>query len=289
MLLAPPHIVIEHLSHSFSGHGKAVGEDVMPVLQDINLTVRRGETIVFLGPSGCGKTTLLRLIAGLIEPDKGCLMVNGAPPKAGVGSAMMFQSFRLLPWKTVRDNIAFALPHLTADECRAPVDKALRQVGLTRFADYYPAQLSGGMCQRVALARALVVEPDLLLMDEPFASLDAQSRELMQAETLRLTETQTEAETGTGYPAKATLFFVTHSVDEALIMGDRVVLMAPRPGRIREIIDVPFVRPRFMHDPREEPDFVLLRQHLWGSLREMVLSDPQSDFYGRGNEATASW
>lgn len=289
MLLTPPHIVIEALSHAFSDKKKTHEGGAMPVLQNINLSVRRGETIVFLGPSGCGKTTLLRLIAGLIKPDQGAVLVNGAAPQAGIGSAMMFQSFRLLPWKTVRENIAFALPHLSAAERVAPVDKALRQVGLTRFADYYPAQLSGGMCQRVALARALVVEPDLLLMDEPFASLDAQSRELMQAETLRLTEKQPATGSNDAHPAKATLIFVTHSVDEALIMGDRIVLMAPRPGRIHEIIDVPFERPRFMNDPRDVPEFTRLRQHLWASLREMVLSDPQSDFYGRGNEGIASW
>ncbi|WP_374832017.1 ABC transporter ATP-binding protein [Paenochrobactrum pullorum] len=288
MLLTPPHIVIEALSHAFSDKKTRAG-NAMPVLQDINLSVRRGETIVFLGPSGCGKTTLLRLIAGLIKPDQGSILVNGAAPQAGVGSAMMFQSFRLLPWKTVRENIAFALPHLKVGERIAPVDKALAQVGLTRFADYYPAQLSGGMCQRVALARALVVEPDLLLMDEPFASLDAQSRELMQAETLRLTEKQVATGFDASNPAKATLLFVTHSVDEALIMGDRIVLMAPRPGRIHEVIEVPFARPRFMNDPRDAPDFIQLRQHLWAALREMVLADPQSDFYGRGNEGIASW
>lgn len=288
MLLKPPHIVIEDLSHSFSGKEKSRGKDAADtklVLQDINLTVRQGETIVFLGPSGCGKTTLLRLIAGLIEPDEGAILVNGAPPQPGIGSAMMFQSFRLLPWKTVWENIAFALPHLSAKQCAAQVAKAIAQVGLQRFADYYPAQLSGGMRQRVALARALVVEPELLLMDEPFASLDAQSRELMQAETLLLTEMQIEkAET----EAKATLLFVTHSVDEALIMGDRIVLMAPRPGRIHEIINVPFARPRLANDPRSEPYFNKLRQHLWETLRIMVLSDPQSDFYGRGSESVGA-
>lgn len=297
MVVTPPHIVIDNLSHSFSA-GRKLRESnagaVIPVLQDINLTVQRGETVVLLGPSGCGKTTLLRLIAGLIEPDVGTVLVNGAAPRPGVGSAMMFQSFRLLPWKSVRENIAFALPHLSAAERVAPVDKAIAQVGLRRFADYYPAQLSGGMCQRVALARALVVEPELLLMDEPFASLDAQSRELMQAETLLLTEPQEDSAdiSGTQNGAmngKATLFFVTHSVDEALIMGDRIVLMAPRPGRIHEIIDVPFARPRFTNDPREVPFFTELRQHLWASLREMVLSDPESDFYGRGGEGIASW
>lgn len=280
----PPHIIIEHLSHSFSSNGK-----VMEVLQDINLRVEYGETIVFLGPSGCGKTTLLRLVAGLIKPDHGRVLVNDAAPEVGIDSAMMFQSFRLLPWKTVRENIAFALPHLKAAERIRLVDKVLARVGLTQFADYYPAQLSGGMCQRVALARALVVESGLLLMDEPFANLDAQSRELMQVETLRLTEKQQDKSADELHRVKPTLLFVTHSVDEALIMGDKIVLMAPRPGRVHEMIDVPFMRPRFMNDPRNAPEFIKLRQYLWTILREMVLSDPQSDFYGRGIRGTATW
>jgi NitT/TauT family transport system ATP-binding protein len=240
-----------------------------PVLEGIDLAARRGETVVLIGPSGCGKTSLLRLAAGLLAPDRGAVLVKGAPPVPGRAAAMVFQSYRLLPWKTVRGNVAFALPELAAAERADRVAAALARVGLARFADAWPRELSGGMQQRVALARALVVEPELLLMDEPFAALDAQSRELMQGELLRLT----------GGPSGPTVVFVTHSVDEALVLADRVILLSPRPGRIVEEVPVRFPRPRWRHDPREMKGFAELRHHLWDRLRAMVLSDPQSDFF----------
>ena len=252
---------------SLSGVALAFGG--MPVLDAIDLTARRGEVVVLLGPSGCGKTSLLRLIAGLIAPDRGSVRVDGAAPVPGRSAAMVFQSYRLLPWKTVRDNIAFALPHLDLAEREVRVARVLAQVGLTRFADAWPRQLSGGMQQRAALARALAVEPRLLLMDEPFAALDAQARELMQAELLRLT----------GGPDGPTVVFVTHSVDEALVLADRVLLLSPRPGRIVEELAVPFAGPRWQQDPRLDPAFPGLRAHLWERLRAMVLSDPGSDFF----------
>ncbi|MFO1141017.1 MAG: ABC transporter ATP-binding protein [Amaricoccus sp.] len=242
-----------------------------PVLDRIDLAARRGEVVVLLGPSGCGKTSLLRLVAGLLAPDAGRILVNGAPPAPGRAAAMVFQSYRLLPWKSVRANVAFALPDLPERERAARVERILARVGLARFADAWPRELSGGMQQRVALARALAPEPELLLMDEPFAALDAQSRELMQAELLRL------AGGGTG----PTVVFVTHSVDEALVLADRVLLLSPRPGRIVEELAVDFPRPRWQHDPREAQDFSTLRSHLWERLRAMVLSDPGSDFYRR--------
>ena len=240
-----------------------------PVLERIDLTARRGETVVLLGPSGCGKTSLLRLIAGLLEPGEGRILLDGAAPVPGRSAAMVFQSYRLLPWKTVRANVAFALPGLDAAQRTARVTEVLAQVGLARFADAWPRELSGGMQQRVALARALAVKPELLLMDEPFAALDAQSRELMQAELLRLT----------GGGAGPTVIFVTHSVDEALVLADRVLLLSPRPGRVVEEVAVSFPRPRWQHDPREAPGFPELRRHLWERLRAMVLSDPDSDFF----------
>ena len=240
-----------------------------PVLDGIDLAARRGELLVLLGPSGCGKTSLLRLVAGLLRPDAGRILLDGAPPIPGRAAAMVFQSYRLLPWKTVRGNVAFALPGLAEPERAAAVDRALARVGLARFADAWPRELSGGMQQRVALARALAPEPELLLMDEPFAALDAQSRELMQAELLRLT----------GDSTGPTVLFVTHSVDEALVLADRVLLLSPRPGRIVEELAVDFPRPRWQHDPREAAAFPELRRHLWERLRAMVLSDPGSDFY----------
>lgn len=240
-----------------------------PVLDRIDLAAHRGEVVVLLGPSGCGKTSILRLVAGLLQPDSGHIRVGGAPPVPGEGAAMVFQSYRLLPWKTVRANVAFALPHLAEPERDARVTAALTRVGLSRFADAWPRELSGGMQQRVALARALAPEPTLLLMDEPFAALDAQSRELMQAELMRLT----------GGADGPTVLFVTHSVDEALMLADRVVLLSPRPARAVETVTVPFPRPRSDLDPRQSPAFAALRAHLWAHLRSMVLSDPQSDFF----------
>ena len=259
---------MSHAAHlSLAGVSLTLGD--RPVLDGIDLTANRGETVVLLGPSGCGKTSLLRLVAGLLHPDLGRILVNGAAPAPGAAAAMVFQSYRLLPWKTVRGNVAFALPHLAPPERAARTDHVLAQVGLARFADAWPRELSGGMQQRAALARALAPEPELLLMDEPFAALDAQSRELMQAELQRLT----------GGAAGPTVLFVTHSVNEALVLADRILLLSPRPGRIVEEILVPFPRPRWQHDPREHPDFLRLRRHLWDRVRGMVLSDPRSDFF----------
>jgi len=256
------------LSDHLSLEGVSLALGGRPVLDGIDLAARRGEVLVVLGPSGCGKTSLLRLIAGLLRPDRGTVRVGGAEPVPGRAAAMVFQSYRLLPWKTVRGNVAFALPHLDLAEREQRVDRVLGLVGLARFADAWPRELSGGMQQRVALARALAVEPELLLMDEPFAALDAQSRQLMQGELLRLVERN-----------GPTVVFVTHSVDEALVLSDRVVLLSPRPGRIVEELEVRFPGPRWQHDPREAPDFPGLRAHLWERLRSMVLSDPDSDFF----------
>lgn len=237
------------------------------------MTVAPGEVVVVLGPSGCGKTTLLRLIAGLLTPSAGRVLIDGVPPQTGQDSAMVFQNFRLLPWKTVAQNLAFALPVLSEADRASRIAHYLDVVGLTRFAQSYPRALSGGMQQRVALARALAAQTPILLMDEPFASLDAQTRELMQAEVMKLSRL-----TESGRPRS--VVFVTHSVDEALLLGDRIVLMRPRPGRIAEILPVPFARQS--GDPRGLADFISLRERLWGQLRHMVLTDPQSDFYGRG-------
>lgn len=260
------HIRFDQVSLHFAQGG-------VQALADIDLSIDRGEVLTILGPSGCGKTSLLRLIAGLITPDRGQVLVGGAPPKPGRDSAIVFQNFRLLPWKTVADNLAFVLPDLPKAERAERIRHYLALVGLSRFADSYPQHLSGGMQQRVALARALAAEPEILLMDEPFASLDAQSRELMQIEIAHLSKLPAKT-------APRTVVFVTHSVDEALILGDRVLLMAPRPGRVAEVIALPFAG-QPPEARRSDPRFTQLRDALWGRLSHMVLSDPLSDFHGR--------
>jgi NitT/TauT family transport system ATP-binding protein len=265
---APPAIALRRVSKRFASQtGPAV-----EALQDVSFELPAGSFSVVLGPSGCGKTTLLRLVDGLITPDSGQVQVEGGPPQPGPGIGVVFQSFRLLPWRSVAQNVGFVLEvaRVSRSDRRERVAEALATVGLTRFADAYPAELSGGMKQRAALARALVTQPRVLLMDEPFASLDAQSRELMQAELLRIWQKR-----------RCLVLFVTHSVDEALLLGERVILMAPRPGRVAEIVAVNIPQPRSGDAARAHPRFLELRAYLWERIRTMVLSDPESDFYGR--------
>jgi NitT/TauT family transport system ATP-binding protein len=225
------------------------------------LTVERNEILCVVGPSGCGKTTLLRCIAGLTELSDGRILVHGVPvagrPPDGV--AMVFQHFGLLPWKTVYDNAGFGLKvaGLSRAEVRDRVTHYLDLVGLAGFEQHYPYQLSGGMQQRVGLVRALAMNPSVLLMDEPFAALDAQTREVLQEELLALMERVGE---------RKTMVFITHSIDEALILGDRIAVMTARPGRIKEVLDMPFGRPREVDAIRADPRFAELRQHIWRQL-----------------------
>jgi NitT/TauT family transport system ATP-binding protein len=212
------------------------------------------------------------MVNGLIKPDMGEIRVNGKHPRPGPEMGFVFQSFRLIPWESVRSNVSFVMRvnRLSRAERDERVDRYLSLVGLTKFANSFPNELSGGMKQRVALARALAPEPQVLLMDEPFASIDAQTRELMQFELMRLWAIN-----------KGVVIFVTHSVDEALVLADRVVLMGPRPGRILEIVDVPLPRPRWEYDVRARPEFIDLRNYLWNRIRTMVIADPNSDFFQR--------
>lgn len=251
-------IVVDGVSKTFSRGPSA--QSVM-ALGDVSLTFPANGFVTIFGPSGCGKTTLLRLIGGLLQPDSGEISVYGRKPAPGAGTGFVFQSFRLLPWRTVRDNVGFPLEiqGIGGEARRARVDDYLSRVGLADFAESFPSELSGGMNQRVALARALVAEPRLLLMDEPFASLDAQTREFMQMELLRLWR-QKQGE----------VIFVTHSVDEAISLSDRIVVMSPRPGRVVEIVEVDLPRPRWEYDLRARPEFNELRAHLWGRIKEMV-------------------
>ncbi len=264
-----PRILLRGVSKTFGNHKDGGGT---LALANVDLTVRDGAFVSLLGPSGCGKTTILRMVNGLIAPDTGTITVSGQAPAPGPDMGFVFQSFRLIPWSSVRGNVEFALVETIPDkaERRARADRYIELVGLTRFADAYPSELSGGMKQRVALARALASEPAILLLDEPFASIDAQTRELMQIELMRLWTLR-----------KAVALFVTHSVDEAILLSDQIVLMGPRPGRVLEVIDVGLDRPRWTYDVRAEPRFIELRSYLWDRIRTLVLTDPQSDFYGR--------
>src|SRR5690242_9875438 len=228
--------------------------------RQLSLAVRQEEILCVVGPSGCGKTTFLRCIAGLTDLSDGELLVGGKPvsgPPEGV--AMVFQHFGLLPWKTVFDNAAFGLSMAgkRPDVIKERVEHYLQLVGLTGFERQYPYQLSGGMQQRVGLVRALAVNPSILLMDEPFASLDAQTREILQEELLLLMQRPEE---------RKTMVFITHSIDEAILLGDRVAVMTARPGRIKEIIQLPFGRPRDVESVRADPRFAELRSHIWRQL-----------------------
>jgi len=244
-------IVIRNLTKTYSG-----GEVV--ALQDINLDVEPYESLCILGPSGCGKTTLLRIIDCLISRDCGEVLLDGTAvtqPRPDV--AMVFQHFGLFPWKRLDENIAYGLELRGSPkpEIETTVARYLDLMGLKDFAKSYPHQLSGGMQQRAGLARALAINPSLLLMDEPFGALDAQTRELMQEELLRILDSEKKA-----------MIFVTHSIDEAILLGDRIVMMSRRPGRIREIVPVNIPRPRKIISVRAHPRYIELRNSLWEAL-----------------------
>ena len=236
------------------------GREPIAVLDGVDLTIRPQEFVCLLGPSGCGKTTLLKAIAGLVPLDEGEIRIGGRPV-TGPGSdcAMVFQDFALLPWADVVTNVAFGLElrgvPREAREQRA--HELLATVGLAGFERYRPRQLSGGMQQRVGLARALAVDPKILLMDEPFGAVDAQTRRLLQEDLLSLLDR-----------TQITVVFVTHSMSEAVRLGDRVVLMTPRPGRVRDTVEVDLPRPR-PADLEQYARFAELKEYLWQQLREM--------------------
>jgi NitT/TauT family transport system ATP-binding protein len=241
--------------------GKSFAEGRVRAVEDISFDVQPGEFVSLVGPSGCGKTTLLRIINGLLLPDEGEVRVMGREPQPGPDLAMVFQSARLLPWRTVRGNIEFvlALRGLQRSERADRADALLEAVGLKDFTGAYPHQLSGGMQQRVGLARALAVEPKVLLMDEPFAALDAMTREVLRRELLQL-----------WWLRKTAIVFVTHDLDEAILLSQRIVLLRPRPGRVDEIVDVPLPQPRWDMNPRKLPEFATLHEHLWARIQGMA-------------------
>jgi NitT/TauT family transport system ATP-binding protein len=237
---------IDHLSKRFVKGGL----EQVNSLADISFEVKDSEFICILGPSGCGKTTLLRIIAGLDSPSSGQVLINGnvvdrPNPKLG----MIFQDYSLFPWRTVSENIAFGLEMqgVKKDKILAIVDSYLSLAGLAGFGNSYPYELSGGMRQRVAVVRALAVEPVVLLMDEPFGALDAQTRNKLQHDLIDIWN-----------KTRKTILFVTHSVDEAVFLADQIVVLSPRPGRICEIVPIEQSRPR----DRTSVDFAKIRRHV---------------------------
>jgi NitT/TauT family transport system ATP-binding protein len=240
----------------------------------IDLVVANQEFVAIVGPSGCGKTTCMRMVAGLDQPTSGRVLVNGKEvTEPGPERAVVFQQFALFPWKTVFENIAFGLRAmgLGQSEIGDRVNRFISMMGLSGYEQAYPHQLSGGMQQRVAIARAYVLDPGVLLMDEPFGALDAQTRVVMQEELVRLARKNPK-----------TVLFITHAVEEAVYLADRVVVMSRRPGLIREIIDVKSIREKERWDDHSRIEdvmdlgsFVHLRSHIWRLLREQHLGDDQ--------------
>jgi NitT/TauT family transport system ATP-binding protein len=253
-------IEIAGLCKTFPARGKDASVEA---LKDVSLSINDGEFLTVLGPSGCGKTTLLRIVAGLIQADSGSLRIDGKEVTGpGPERAMVFQSIALMPWASVLSNVAFGLKlrGIPRSEREARATELLDLVGLSGFENRLPGALSGGMQQRVGLARALAVDPKILLMDEPFGALDEQTRRLLQEELLQIWEA-----------TRKTVIFITHSMEEAVLLGDRIVLMSPRPGRVVDTLPVPLPRPRAAAVDQIEgsAEFAAITAHLWQQLREM--------------------
>ena len=234
----------------------------MVALNGVSLDIADNEFVCVVGPSGCGKSTLLNIIAGLLEPTDGAVYVDerkvvGTGVERGVG----FQQYALFPWLTVKKNVEFGLKlkGLSKDEIEETAMKYIRMVDLEKFTNAYPKELSGGMKQRVAIARAYAVNPEVLLMDEPFGALDAQTRTQLQSELLKTWEEE-----------RKTCFFITHDVEEAIILAQRVVIMSARPGRIKEIVDIDIPYPR-TQETRMDPRFIELKTHIWSQVYQEYL------------------
>jgi NitT/TauT family transport system ATP-binding protein len=246
---------VKDVSKRYGRNGSA-----LPVLENFSLSVAELEFLVLLGPSGCGKSTLLRIIDGIETCDSGQIILDGkdVTGTTGHGRGMVFQSFELFPWRTTVDNVAFGLEvaGVGTKERIAAAREYINLVGLSGFENSYPHELSGGMQQRVGIARALAIKPTVLLMDEPYGALDVQTRDLLQDELLDIWDKQ-----------RKTVIFVTHSIEEALYLADRIILMSPRPGRIDRVIEVPFARPR-RDAIKSSPEFLSLRREIWQSLKQ---------------------
>ncbi|GFN30149.1 ABC transporter ATP-binding protein [Paenibacillus xylaniclasticus] len=245
----------------FKSTNDAKNNEPITVLDGFDLEVREGEFLAVLGPSGCGKSTFLHILAGLSKQTSGAIAVDGVPID-GVNkkSGVVFQGYALFPWRTVLQNVEVGLQirGVRSKERKQIAREYIQLVGLQDFENRYPHELSGGMKQRVAIARSLAYSPDVLLMDEPFAALDAQTREILQSELLRIWEAK-----------KTTIVFITHSLDEAIYLADRVAVMTARPGKVKELIDIPLERPRAA-EIRNSESFISLRQRAWEILKDEV-------------------
>ncbi|MBN3802645.1 ABC transporter ATP-binding protein [Paraburkholderia sp. Ac-20336] len=248
-------IRLRNLTKSFETAGGKV-----TALDNVSLDIPTGCFFMIVGPSGCGKTTLLRILANLEAPTSGTVEIT-SPAQNRPGNSMVFQGDSLFPWMTVFNNAAYglALRGVPKAQIRETVGYYLDRTGLTRFAKAYPHQLSGGMRQRVSIVRAFANDPDILLMDEPFSALDEQNKLLLQEELLRIWD-----------ETRKTVLFITHSVDEAATLGDRIMIMTAQPGCVKRVIDVPFQRPRSVLELRAQPEYGEFVYSIWGQLREEV-------------------
>ena len=248
-----PKLVISNLSHA---HHTTTGHRLL-ALHKVDLQVGKGEFVAVIGPSGCGKTTLLNIIAGLIKPTYGNVLVDQVPVIGPTGSVgMVFQHPMLLPWRTLMENVCWGLElrGTSRPDAAMMARRVIEMVGLSGFEEYHPNNLSVGMQQRANLARALGLDPQLILMDEPFASLDAQTREVMQHELVRIWEA-----------TRMTILFVTHSIDEAVYLADRIYVFTKRPGKVKDVVHVNLQRPRTLATKRT-PQFLEYAARLWGLL-----------------------
>ena len=230
-------------------------------LQNFDIDIAEGEFLSIVGPSGCGKSTFLNVLLGLVRPDSGDVRMQGQPIAGpGTDRAMVFQEFGLLPWRTVQANVELGLElkGMASGARRTVSEPLIEMIGLAGFEGHFPHELSGGMKQRVGLARALATDPNVLLMDEPFAALDAQTRDLMQAELLRIWS-----------KAKKTVLFVTHQIEEAIYLSDRVMVMTKRPGRAKKIFPIDLPRPRD-YEMRVTPKFNELKLEIWNELKDEI-------------------
>jgi NitT/TauT family transport system ATP-binding protein len=252
-----PRLVARHLARTFE-----LGRSQLRALDDVNVSVADGEFCCIVGPSGCGKSTFLRILAGLERQSAGELHIEVRDPAKPL-TALVFQEQSIFPWMTVEENIGYGLRMrgVHASVRRRVVGHYLEKVGLTQFARAYPHQLSGGMKQRASVARAFATDPEILLMDEPFASVDEQTRALLQEELLRVWDDN-----------KKTVVYITHSIDEALVLGDRVLVMSARPGHVKAEISVTLPRPRSVYALKSTPEFAALVAKVWEPLRQEVLA-----------------